>query len=105
MHIAGRKAIDNSQSSAYGLSETQGAALFFGGVGGAVAASASEQAKMYSNRFNYVLELSTGKVRVVDIPFMQEVLEAKPELDQRYMKEGHPEDIQSIIRYFEDAEL
>ena len=105
MHIAGKRAMDNSQSNAFGLTEGQSAAMFLGGVGGAVAVGASERAKMLSNRFNYALELSTGKIRVIDIPFMQEVLEATPELDQRYMKEGHPEDIQSIIRYFEAAAL
>ncbi len=54
--------------------------------------------------YNYLIEKKTGRVFVVSIPVMQQILEHKPKLNYLYMKKGHPMDPLSIMKFLEAAE-
>lgn len=98
MHIAGKRAIDRNLRSAMGGTEND-ALLYMGGAGAYVTAESIKAANMASQLYNYIIDIPTGKIKVVDIPLMQEILQDHPDLDRQYMNEGHPEDAASILSY------
>lgn len=102
MHIAGKKRMNRSELGASGSTPGMRAA-YFGGAGAAIAVSMSKAMKLASERYNYVLLISTGQVKVLDIPMMQQLLHHHPKSDRQYMKEGHPDDPESIIRFLKLA--
>ncbi len=72
--------------------------MLFGAVGAGIAGA--ENAKL---RYNYVIDLTTGEVYVLNIRSMQIVLKNHPDVDQEYMEAGHPADTASILRYLKKA--
>lgn len=94
MHVAGQQAITqaNRQQNMVGM-------LVLGGLPGVVSSEIPKDIRNSSKRYNYLLEIRSGKVYVIDIPLMQEILGDHPKINRQYMKEGHPEDPASIIRY------
>lgn len=89
----------------YNRDKNQGAIMagYVAGMSGAAAVAAYELDDAKVPRYNYLINLQTKTVHVVDIPLMQELLEDKPVLDRQYMKEGHPEDPASLVRFFKAA--
>jgi hypothetical protein len=72
--------------------------MMFGAVGAGIAGA--ENAKL---RYNYVLDLATGEVYVLNIRSMQMVLKNHPDVDMEYTAEGHPTDLPSLLRLLRKA--
>lgn len=111
MHTAGQQVVNNviSQSGSTGgtmfIPVSPVAAVAVGVAANLIVADANapNEQKHYASRFNYLIDLKTGWVHVMDIMFMQELLAHKPELNMQYMKEEHPEDAASMIRFLKAA--
>lgn len=99
MHRAGRQTINrvNNSRNAAGI-------IALGGVGALAASNVPGNVEMRSDRYNYLYDLHTLSVLVIDIPQMQELLTDHPRLQQEYMKQGHPEDPNSIIYFLKAME-
>lgn len=100
MQIAGQRAINKANRSLGG-----GATLPFQfGLLGGIIYAASKDYKRNTETYNYLIEKHTGRVFVINISLMQEILRDYPRLNYLYMKKGHPEDPLSIMKFLEAAE-